>query len=291
MDYIIDVYDSFISIIRTFRFSDVLDIIAVSLLIYAFIRFIRETRAEKLVKGILILIVTYVISYQLKLVVLGSILNYIFQFSVFALLILFQPELRRALEQIGRGKIGSHWSFGNYKIEDDYIQLVKETIKVIVEAVEIFQKDKVGALIVFERDTKLGDIIDTGTIINAVPSKAIIGNVFFNKAPLHDGAMIIRDGMIYAAGCILPLTKNDSVSIDLGTRHRAAMGMSENSDAVIVIVSEENGMISLAVNGILKRNYTKHTLEQELYSLIIPSTLNDDEKKGPIDYFRKVTRK
>lgn len=148
------------------------------------------------------------------------------------------------------------------------------------------QKDKTGALIVFERQTKLGDIIDTGTVLNAIPSVPMIGNVFFNKAPLHDGAMIIRDGMIYAAGCILPLTKRDDIDPSLGTRHRAAIGMSENSDAVVVVVSEETGQISMAIGGMLVRDLTRETLNDELENLILPST-TQGEKKQSRNPFRK----
>lgn len=291
MEYIVSIYDSFVSIIKTFGFTDIIDIAAVSILIYAFIRFIRETRAAKLVKGILILVVTYIVSYQLNLTVLTALLNYIFQFSVFALLVVFQPELRRALEQIGRGNFGDYWSIGSYKSNKDFLQVQKELINIVSDAAETFQKNKVGALIVFERSTKLGDIINTGTTINALPSTSIIGNIFFNKAPLHDGAMIIRDSMIYAAGCILPLTKNENVNINLGTRHRAAMGMSENSDAVIVVVSEETGSISLAINGVLKMNYNKNTLIDELTTLLIPEHLIHSEKKTARDYIRKVTKR
>ena len=133
---------------------------------------------------------------------------------------------------------------------------------------------------VFEMKTKLGDIIDTGTVVNAVPSAPIICNIFFNKAPLHDGAMILRDGMVYAAGCILPLTKSDRVAIELGTRHRAAIGMSENSDAGVVVVSEETGQISVVTNGVITRNYTRETLQSELESrLLADSTGEQDEKK------------
>ena len=148
------------------------------------------------------------------------------------------------------------------------------------------QKDKTGALIVFERQTKLGDIIDTGTVLNAIPSVPMIGNVFFNKAPLHDGAMIIRDGMIYAAGCILPLTKRDDIDPSLGTRHRAAIGMSENSDAVVVVVSEETGQISMAIGGMLVRDLTRETLNDELENQILPST-TQGEKKQSRNPFRK----
>lgn len=142
----------------------------------------------------------------------------------------------------------------------------------------------------FERQTKLGDIADTGTVINADPSAQLIGNVFFNKAPLHDGAMIIRDGMVYAAGCILPLTKSDKVSLDLGTRHRAAIGISENSDAVVVVVSEETAQISIAVNGVLTRNYTRETLRSELENLIIPEQESSEKRSRKIPSIRRTKK-
>ena len=223
-------------------------------------------------------VIGYFLSYQFNLKMLSTILNSIFQFGVIVLIFVFQPELRRALEQIGRSKLGDYWSFptGN---NEEYIKLQKNAIKVVADAAEEFKQSKTGALMVFERKTKLGDIISTGTIVDAKPSVAILGNIFYNKAPLHDGAMILRDGSIYAAGCILPLTRNENVSIDLGTRHRAALGMSENSDAVIVVVSEETGSISIAMNGILKRNYNRETLERELIDLILPESTEGNIRK------------
>lgn len=274
------VINAFLSVIKTFSIADFVDIAVVSFIIYSLIKIMRETRAEQLVKGILILVVAYGLAYQFKLKMLSTILNSFFQFTVLVLLVVFQPELRRALEQIGRSKIGGYWSFAtSIADEEEYIKAQREAIKSVTSACVSFQKNKTGALIVFERQTKLGEIIDTGTIINASPSVAIIGNIFYNKAPLHDGAMIIRNGKIYAAGCILPLTQNENVSIDLGTRHRAAMGMSENSDAVIVVVSEETGSISLAVNGVLNRNYTRETLERELEKLLIQKTIDSRDRK------------
>ena len=198
---------------------------------------------------------------------LSTILDSVFQFGVIALIVVFQPELRRALEQIGRSKLGDYWSFPS-KDSEEYIKAQKDAIKVVSDAAAGFKQSKTGALMVFERKTKLGDIIDTGTVVNAKPSVAIIGNIFYNKAPLHDGAMILRDGMVYAAGCILPLTRNENVSIDLGTRHRAAMGMSENSDAAIVVVSEETGTISLAMNGKITRDYERDRLKTVLIKII-----------------------
>ncbi|MCY1714815.1 diadenylate cyclase CdaA [Caproiciproducens galactitolivorans] len=281
MDVVVNIWNSFFSLAKQFRVSDALDVILVSFIIYSGIKLVRETRAEQLVKGILVLLAVWGLSYMLRLYMMKSLLTYFFQFSVMALLVVFQPEIRRALEQIGRSGIGNkHWTFG--LPSDDYEVLAQQNrrgVNAVVDAAAVLQKQKTGALIVFERQTKLGDIIDTGTVVNAIPSVPIICNVFFNKAPLHDGAMIMRGGMLYAAGCILPLTKSDNVSIDLGTRHRAAIGMSENSDAVVVVVSEETGQISAAVNGVLTRNYTRETLKSQLESLLLTRETEPSEKR------------
>lgn len=272
-------FRSFVSLMNTFGIADLLDVSVVAFIIYSLIKIVRETRAEQLVKGIVILVIGYFLSYQFNLKMLSTILDSVFQFGVIALIVVFQPELRRALEQIGRSKLGDYWSFPA-KDSEEYIKAQKDAIKAVSDAADGFKRSKTGALMVFERKTKLGDIIDTGTIIDAKPSVAILGNIFYNKAPLHDGAMILRDGMVYAAGCILPLTRNENVSIDLGTRHRAAMGMSENSDAVVVVVSEETGSISIAINGVLKRNYNRETLERELRDLILPENIEGNAKKS-----------
>lgn len=281
MDYIITAWNTFISLVKMFRFSDALDVILVSFIIYSAIKLVRETRAEQLVKGIIMLLLVWGGSNLLKLYMMKTLLTYFFQFSVIALLVVFQPEIRRALEQMGRSGIGNkHWTFGVTSTDiEALIQQNRRGVNAVVDAAAVLQKQKTGALIVFEMKTKLGDIIDTGTVVEAIPSAPIICNIFFNKAPLHDGAMIIRGGMVYAAGCILPLTKSDKVSIELGTRHRAAIGMSENSDAVIVVVSEETGQISVAVNGVLTRNYTRETLKSELESLILPNEQEQGEKR------------
>lgn len=279
MEFIINSWNMLIGLIKSFQLTDGLDVIVVSIIIYNGIKLVRETRAEQLIKGIVVLLIGWVLSYYLNLHMLGSLLNYLFQFSVFALLVVFQPELRRALEQIGRsGLSNSKGWFSGVKDGESLRKQQAKGINAVVEAAVSLQKQKTGALIVFERQTKLGDIADTGTILNADPSAQLIGNVFFNKAPLHDGAMIIRDGSIYAAGCILPLTKSDKISLDLGTRHRAAIGMSENSDAMVVTVSEETGQISIAVNGVLTRNYTRETLRSELESLLIPEPTDAGER-------------
>lgn len=282
MDYITTLWNTFLSLLKTFRLTDALDVLLVSFIIYSAIKLVRETRAGQLVKGIIILLLVWGASNLLKLYMIKTLLTYFFQFSFIALMIVFQPEIRRALEQIGRSGISSskNWLFGAASSERELLlQQVRRGVNAVVDAAAVLQKQKTGALIVFERQTRLGDIIDTGTVVQAIPSAPIICNIFFNKAPLHDGAMIIRDGMLHAAGCILPLTKSDKVAVELGTRHRAALGMSENSDAVVVIVSEETGQISVAVNGILTRNYTRETLKSELETLILPHNPEQGEKR------------
>ncbi len=263
-----DILNSFMGLMNTFSFSDLFDVIVVAFIIYSLIKITRETRAEQLLKGILILIFVYILASQFNLKMLSTILDSVFQFGVIALLVVFQPELRKALEHIGRNKIGDYWSF-NQNNEESYTKIIRAAINTVTKSAIYFKEKKIGALIVFERKTKIGEIIDTGTIIRAKPSLAIIGNIFYNKAPLHDGAMILKDGVIIAAGCILPLTQKEDVHQDLGTRHRAALGLSEVSDAVIVVVSEETGNISLVVNGIIKRNYSREMLSQELEKLIL----------------------
>ena len=281
MDYIVSLLNTFISLIKPFRVSDALDVVLVSFIIYSGIKLVRETRAEQLVKGILVLVLVWGVSNVLHLYMMKTLLAYFFQFSLIAVLIVFQPEIRRALEQIGRSGISRQsWLFGVASSDlEKQLQQVRRGVNAVVDAAAVLQKQKTGALIVFERSTKLGDIIDTGTVVEAIPSAPIICNIFFNKAPLHDGAMIVRDGMVHAAGCILPLTKSDKVSIELGTRHRAAIGMSENSDAVVVVVSEETGQISIVVNGIITRNYTRETLKSELEGLILPNDTDQGQKR------------
>ncbi len=271
MDFLTNAWETFVSLIKSFQVTDALDIILVSFIVYNAIKLVRETRAEQLIKGLLILFAVWAVSYYLQLYMVSNLLSYIFQFSVIAIIVLFQPEIRRALEQIGRKGIGTkYWTLGNFsKNTAESEQRYRNCIQATVEAAEQLQRLKMGALIVFEMQTKLGDIIDTGTVLNAAPSAQLIENIFFNKAALHDGAMVIRDGMVYAAGCILPLTKSDAVSVSLGTRHRAAIGMSEHSDAIVVVVSEETGQISLARRGVLARNFTKETLKSELEKLVL----------------------
>lgn len=260
-----------VSIAMNFQFKDAVDIIIVAFLIYGVVKLVRETRAGQLVKGLFLLVILFIISSYFNLMMVSRVLAYFFQFAFVAILIVFQPEIRKALEQVGRNNVGQSIAAVVTGRDRSYDRAqIRKAINAVVDGVGILQQLKMGALIVFERKTKLGDIIETGTQINCEPSGQIVGNIFFNKAPLHDGAMIIRDGMIHAAGCILPLTKNTSVSAELGTRHRAALGVSEESDAVVVVVSEETGQISVAVNGVLACRFTRDTLRDVLEGYLIP---------------------
>lgn len=284
LEVVTNICYQFLGLLSSFTLSSAVDVLLVSFIIYQFIKLIRETRAEQLVKGILILLIVWSAANLFNLQMMKTILSYVFNFSVIALMIVFQPEVRRALEQIGRS--GLRKGFGLVQKEEDMEKEKRRCIQAVSEAADNFQRSKTGALIVFERETKLGDIIDTGTVVNAIPSVPLIGNIFWNKAPLHDGAMVIRESMVYAAGCILPLTKSDTVSIDLGTRHRAGIGMSENSDAVILIVSEETGQISLAVNGRLTRNYSKETLQEALEGYL----LTEEKAERQIPSLRRIKK-
>ncbi len=251
--------------------SDTLDIILVALLIFFIIRLVRDSRAEQLLKGIFVLAVMYLFASLLKLTTVIYLLKAIFDNGLLVLVVIFQPELRRALEQAGHSRLGLSQMLGGLNNVDSTRQreLWNKAIEATADAVEILKKQKMGALIVMERSTRLGEIVRSGTILEAEPSAELISNVFFNKAPLHDGAMIIRDGKVYAAGCILPLTDNLQISSELGTRHRAGVGMSENSDSVVVILSEETGTVSLAQQGELSRNFTRDSLIKALEDRIL----------------------
>lgn len=270
MEFLSASWSAFVSLIRTFNVYDFFDIVIVAFLIYGLIKLVRESRAGQLVKGIAIILIAYFLACQLHFRMFSSLLSNLLQASVFGILIVFQPELRQALEKLGRSNLGEYWS-ANYikKDKNAYDALYLEIIEVAKESVLSLSEEKMGALMVFERKTKLGDIISTGTIIKSKPSVPLICNIFYNKAPLHDGALIIRDGVLYAGGCILPLTKNSRININLGTRHRAALGMSENSDAVVVVVSEETGAVSIAVNGILTTYDDLETFKRDLEYYIL----------------------
>ena len=256
-----------IGTLKTFTFKDFIDVVIIALILFYLLRLFRNSRAGQLVKGFLILLVVYGVSYLLQLTMLTYILNSIFTYWAIIFIVVFQPELRLGLERLGRSnrRLRSFMSSTVQNPEDKIYKAISD----VADTCAVFSKSKTGALIVFERDTLLGDIANTGTILNSDVSPALLGNIFFNKAPLHDGASIIRDGKLLSAGCILPLTDNLNISQDLGTRHRAAIGMSEESDAVVVVVSEETGNISIALNGMLTRDFSRDALYNRLVELII----------------------
>lgn len=252
--------------VRLISVFDVVDMLLVAFAIYHLIRFVRKGRTGQVAKAILIIAVAVAVANLLHLRVVSFILNYTVELGLIALVIIFQPEIRRFLERMGSGKIKE--LFVTETQSDEVETAINET----VEAYESLSKDKVGALIVFERKTLLDDILKTGTSLDARVSSELLKNLFWNKAPLHDGAIIVRNGRIVGAGCMLPLSGNTNLSRSLGMRHRAGIGISENSDAVVAIVSEETGSISVAVNGMLKRHLALETFERLLKSELMPET-------------------
>ena len=275
-----EILNSIFSVFKTIQIRDIVDILAIAVLIFGLFKLIRETRAVQLLKGILLLLVLYFISSLCGLTMLSSLLQTFFEASVIIIVIIFQPELRKLLEQMGRNNTYKKYIkiFSKHRKSDEWKKAVKKSIIDAADTSLLFSRSRTGALLVFEREIMLSDIASTGTIIDAETSVALFGNIFFNKAPLHDGASIIRDGKLYAAGCILPLTDNKNVDINLGTRHRAALGISEQSDAVVLVVSEETGIISLAVNGVLLRDFTRDSLIDKLEEFLLEDYLDDDEK-------------
>lgn len=271
--------ETLIDIFSNIGVTDVLDICVVAFIVYKILAFIRESRAQQLVKGIIALVAAYLISDLLDMHVLNWILKGTMTMGVVALIVLFQPELRRGFEYIGRGRImGGRLS----RLDKSKAKLITDEI---VRACDSFSESRTGALIVIERDVTLGDIAETGTVINAEISTEMIGNIFYKGAPLHDGAVIIRDDRIYAAGCVLPLTASLDLNKELGTRHRAGIGITENSDAVVLIVSEETGVISVARGGRLTRFLDSKGLKKLLLNLYLAP---EDEKVGFISRLARV---
>lgn len=272
--YYIDSIVSFVE--KQFRmlyWTDVVDILLLSILLYGIFRFARDRRAGRLVVGIFAIFVVYALSELFNFNSVAYILRYlVVEAGIVVFVILFQPELRAMLEKVGEEPFRGIKNIG----ESKSLAQVTATVDAICEAVSDMSRSKTGALIVIERTTKLGDIIRSGVVIDAKVSAYLIKNIFFTKAPLHDGAVIIRNMRICAAGCFLPLSTNNEVDQDLGTRHRAAIGMSESSDAIVVVVSEESGNISLAIGGNIKRDYNFHSLKQTLISMLTNSS-NADE--------------
>lgn len=264
MDNIINFFKDVASMLPTIKFMDIIDILLVAVIIYAIIMMIQSTGASRIAKSIVIILVLSAVTSLLNMYLMNYLLDRILEIGLIALVIMFQPELRRMLEKLGSKSLREILNMNTQQREID--RVISQT----VQACSTLSKERTGALIVFERSSPLIDYQKSGTVIDAQVSSELLRNIFFTKAALHDGAVLIRDERIAAAGCVLPLTQNRNISSDLGTRHRAGIGMSEASDAVVVIVSEETGTISVAIGGMLKRHLAAQTLERLLLNELAP---------------------
>ena len=266
-----------VNYLLTIRISDFIDIIIVAYLIYKAIWFLRKTNSYNLAQGLLVLLVVLWLSEVFRLTMINNLLRKAVELGLIALLILFQPELRRILE-----RMGSSFHSGKAASSTAMDMAIAQTVL----ACSDMSASRTGALIIFERNVNLNNIMSTGTIINSDTTAELIKNIFYNKAPLHDGAMIVRNGRIAAAGCVLPLTQSTNLSKELGMRHRAGIGLSEQSDAVVIIVSEESGSISMAIDGMLKRHLSPPMLDKLLHSELIQDDDEQDKRS-----FRSIINK
>ena len=265
----------FVSFVLSLQFWDILDILVITFLIYHLLLLVRRSNASRLLKGVLFVIVALWFSTE-RLKVFNYLLSFVVEWGVLAMFILFQPEIRRILEQMGSSSIPFLDIFKKPPVGR---QIIENAIEQTVSACGDMSKSRTGALIVFERHIQLDDALRSGTKLDAEVSSELLKNIFFVKAPMHDGAALIREGRVLGAGCMLPLSRNVNLSRDLGMRHRAGIGMSENSDAVVVLVSEETGSISVAVGGMLKRHLMTETLEQLLRNELLPQPEEGKEKE------------
>ncbi len=286
MDAVYEAVKSFfgfvVNQIRYIGWADIVDILILSVCLFYAYKFIRDRRAVKLAAGIALITLIKVVSDAFEMHAMKFILQNFFQVGIILLIIVFQPELRSALEKMGGKPLEGLKNIGG-DVKDN--ELTANAINSICEAVFDLAREKTGALIVIERSTKLGEFIRSGVVVNAQTNSALIKNIFFTNAPLHDGAMIIRDMRIHAAGCFLPLTTREDVSKNLGTRHRAAIGLSEVSDAIVIVASEETGVVSVALDGELKRRYNYSTLKKELTEQLLQNT-SSKAKKNPVKKWR-----
>ena len=279
MDSIISVLQNGWRYLTLIRITDLLDIAIMSFAIYKLLSLVRSTRAENILKGIVIFILALWLSSLLNLRGINYIMSYVVEWGVLALFIVFQPELRRGLEQLGSRNIRLLRILAPQQQSSELERAIDQTVLACTE----MSKSRTGVLIVFERKILLNEVLRSGTTLDAAVSSELLKNIFFVKAPMHDGAVIIRNGRIGGAGCMLPLSKNVNLSRDLGMRHRAGIGMSENSDAVVVIVSEETGSISVAIGGMLKRHLKPETLENLLRNELLPQEDSGaDKQKFPL---------
>jgi len=274
MEVLTNVIERASSFVLSLELWDLLDILVIAYLVYRLLLLVRRTNTSRLLKGVLVVIIALWLSAG-RLRALNFLLNYIVEWGVVALLVLFQPEIRRVLEQVGSSSLPFLQFFSKPRVDR---QTIEQAISQTVSACGDMSKSRTGALIVFERHNQLDEMLRSGTKLDAEVSSELLKNIFFVKAPMHDGAVIVREGRVLGAGCMLPLSRNVNLSRDLGMRHRAGIGMSENSDAVVVLVSEETGSISVAVGGMLKRHLMTETLEQLLRNELLPAQEEEGEK-------------
>lgn len=272
---------------------NLVDILLVAFVVYEILVVIRKTRAAQLAKGAVVVLVVYALANLMNLRTVVWIMQSVLQIGFLALIVLFQPELRRALEQMGRTDKWAATLFKNRRDDPSLRAKWQNACLAICDAAEQLSDTRTGALIVLERNSNLSEIIRTGTPLNADVNREMLGTIFYEGTPLHDGAVVVRDGVLKAAGCVLPLSDNLEIGKDMGTRHRAALGMSENSDAVVVVVSEETGQISVAMEGKLTRNYNCVTLREVLESALIGAPEETSSKRilGKLGLTGRTTRK
>ena len=275
-------FSNSVNYLLTMSISDIADVLIVAALIYGGIKLIRRMNAIRLARGIVFVLLVLVLSELLNLQMISSLFRRIFELGLIAIVIIFQPEIRRLLERMGSGKFA--YFFGAPGVPATMETVINQTVLACTSMAE----SKTGALIVFERTSSLNDPIGTGTIVDAEISSELLRNIFFVNSPLHDGAVIVREGRLTAAGCMLPLSKNASLSSDLGMRHRAGIGMSEHSDAVVAIVSEETGSISIAMDGMLKRHLTPDTFGRILRAELMPDADDQPKKRGIAGFIDSV---
>lgn len=286
MNIIREAFENVKNYLQLISVADIIDVLIMTFIIYKLLVLIRKTQAARVLKGIVLLVVALAIASFAGLNVINFLLSNTLQLGLIALLVLFQPELRRMLETVGgSGSLAKIIGKGDENSGD-----MENVIAQVVSATSTLSQQKIGMLLVFERSIRLDEVVKTGTIVDSAVTSMLIRNIFFPKAALHDGATIIRDGRMLAAGCVLPLTTNNNLSPDLGTRHRAGVGVSEVSDAVVVIVSEETGSVSVAIGGMLKRHLKSDTLAALLRNELMPSE-DDDEGKGVKKVIKRIKGK
>ncbi|MBR5521455.1 MAG: diadenylate cyclase CdaA [Oscillospiraceae bacterium] len=274
-------FSSLISVAKTISLADVIDVAIITYLVFNVLKLMNKTKATPLLNGVALIFFGYIIASQFKLKTVTFLIESLLQVGFIALLVVFQPELRRALEQVGNGNLFSFSIFRKKTVEEAEAERLKKAIAGICDAMERMSEKQTGALIVMEHFTSLESIKKSGTVVNADISPELIGTVFYDGSPLHDGAMIIHNGRITNAGCVLPLSDNLEISKEMGTRHRAALGLSEVSDAIALVVSEETGTISYAKNGVLRRNLDRQSLYDMLNNEFVnPIMESADDSTG-----------